>query len=136
MNAGSNRAGTITVTSYNVNEDGSLTVLDKSVPNGQRATCWVAVARGYFFVANAGSATLSGCSINSQGALPLINGSKVAANTDGGPIDLAASNDGEFLYVESGATGTVDMFGVGSDGTLVAIGVVAAAPGLEGIVAI
>jgi len=68
--------------------------------------------------------------------LSLIKGSKVAANTGGGPIDLAASDDGEFLYVESGATGTVDMFRVSSVGKLVAIGVVAAAHGLEGIVAI
>lgn len=54
----------------------------------------------------------------------------------GGPIDLAASSDDQFLYVESGGTGTVDEFRVNSDGALVAIGVVAAAHGLEGIVAI
>jgi 6-phosphogluconolactonase (cycloisomerase 2 family) len=96
----------------------------------------VTAARGYFFVANAGSADLSGYAINSAGALSLINGSKVAASTGGGPIDLAASGDGRYLYVESGGTGTVDEFRVSSDGSLVAIGVIAAAHGLEGIVAI
>lgn len=129
-------AGTSSVTSYNINSDGSLTVVDASVGNHQAATCWVTSARGYFFVANAGSADLSGYAISSAGALSLINGSQVAASTGSGPIDLAASTDGQFLYVESGGTGTVDAFQVTSDGTLVAIGVVAAAHGLEGIVAI
>ncbi len=129
-------AGTSSVTSYNINDKGSLTVVDASVRNGQAATCWVTAARGYFFVANAGSADLSGYAINSAGALSLINGSKVAASTGGGPIDLAASGDGRYLYVESGGTGTVDEFRVSSDGSLVAIGVIAAAHGLEGIVAI
>jgi len=129
-------AGSSSVTSYNINSDGSLTVVDPSVGNHQAATCWVTAARGYFFVANAGSADLSGYAINSAGALSLINGSQVAATTGGGPIDLAASSDGQYLYVESGGTGTVDEFRVNIDGTLGAIGVVAAARGLEGIVAI
>ena len=129
-------AGSSSVTSYNINSDGSLTVVDPSVGNHQAATCWVTAARGYFFVANAGSADLSGYAINSAGALSLINGSQVAATTGGGPIDLAVSSDGQYLYVESGGTGTVDEFRVNIDGTLGAIGVVAAARGLEGIVAI
>jgi 6-phosphogluconolactonase (cycloisomerase 2 family) len=66
--------------------------------------------------ANAGSADFSGYTINSAGRLSLINGSQVAASTGGGPIDLAASNDGQYLYVESGGTGTVDEFRVNSDG--------------------
>jgi 6-phosphogluconolactonase (cycloisomerase 2 family) len=129
-------AGSSSVTSYNVDSDGSLAVVDAGVQNHQAATCWVTVARGFFFVANAGSADLSGYAITSAGTLSLINGSQVAASTGGGPIDMAASGDGRFLYVESGGTGTVDEFHVDSDGTLVAIGVVAAAPGLEGIVAV
>jgi DNA-binding beta-propeller fold protein YncE len=129
-------AGTSSVTSYNISPTGSLAVVDGSVRNHQAATCWVTTARGFFFVANAGSADLSGYAINSAGTLSLINGSQVSASTGGGPIDLAASSDGQYLYVESGATGTVDEFRVNSDGTLVAIGVVAAAHGLEGIVAI
>jgi 6-phosphogluconolactonase (cycloisomerase 2 family) len=128
-------AGSSSLTSYGLNDNGSLTVVDKSVANSQKATCWVTVARGYFFVANAGSANLSGYSINSEGTLSLINGANVAAHTGAGPIDLAASRDGQFLYVESGGTGTVSEFRVNSDGTLSAIGAVPAAAGLEGIVA-
>lgn len=128
-------AASSSVTSYDVNDNGSLTAVDASVRNFQAATCWIATARGYFFVANTGTANLSGYAIDSAGTLSLINGSKVAATTGGGPIDLVASSDGEFLYVESGGTGTVGEFRVNPDGTLVAIGVVAAAHGLEGIAA-
>jgi hypothetical protein len=34
--------------------------VDASVGNHQAATCWVTTARGHFFVADAGSANLSG----------------------------------------------------------------------------
>lgn len=129
-------AGSSSVTSYAIHHSGSLSVVDASVADSQAATCWVAAARGYFFVANAGSADLSGYAIDEAGTLSLIKGAKVAAATGAGPIDLAASSDGRFLYVESGGTGTVNEFRVNSDGTLVAIGTVAAAHGLEGIVAI
>ena len=128
-------AGTSSLTSYKINSDGSLSVIDASVANGQAATCWVTTARGFFFVANAGSANLSGYAINDAGALSLIGGSKVAATTGGGPIDMATSGDGRFLYAESGGTGTINEFRVSSDGALSAIGVVPAVHGLEGIAA-
>jgi 6-phosphogluconolactonase (cycloisomerase 2 family) len=58
----------------------------------------------------------------------------VAATTNPGPIDLAAS--GGFLYAETGAQGTVDEFAVNGDGTLTPIGAVTVLPaGLEGIAA-
>ena len=58
----------------------------------------------------------------------------VAAVTNPGPIDLAAS-DG-FLYAETGINGTVDEFRVGSDGTLAPLGSVDdLPPGIEGIAA-
>ena len=60
--------------------------------------------------------------------------SRVAATTNPGPIDLAAS--GGYLYAETGTNGTVDEFAVNSDGTLTPIGTVAGLPpGLEGIAA-
>ena len=128
-------AGSSSLTSYKINSDGSLTVIDASVPDGQAATCWITTARGFFFVANTGTANLSGYAINDAGALSLIGGSKVAATTGGGPIDMATSDDGRFLYAESGGTGTINEFRVSSDGALSALGVVPAVHGLEGIAA-
>ncbi|MGA7912437.1 MAG: hypothetical protein WCC30_12950 [Candidatus Dormiibacterota bacterium] len=128
-------AGTSSLSSYVINSDRSLSVVDASVANHQAATCWIATARGYYYVANAGSGDLSGYRINSSGQLSLIGGTDVAATTDGGPIDLVASPGGRYLYVESGGTGNVDIFRVTFNGTLMPLGSVAATPGLEGIAA-
>jgi hypothetical protein len=64
----------------------------------------------------------------------------VSAHTDAGPIDLAASGDGRFLYQHAAAAGAIDEFRVGADGSLTLIGTVAGLPvdngsGPEGIAA-
>ncbi|MFJ5310154.1 hypothetical protein [Streptomyces sp. NPDC088350] len=55
--------------------------------------------------------------------------------TDAGTVDAAASSDGRYLCVQTGAKGIVDEFRVGKDGSLTAIGsfVVPGAVGGEGI---
>jgi hypothetical protein len=57
--------------------------------------------------------------------------------TRGGTVDAAASSDGRFLYVQTGAAGGVDAFRVASDGHLVPVGqvTVPGAIGGEGIAA-
>ena len=58
------------------------------------------------------------------------------ATTEPGPIDLAASSDGSFLYGETGLTSTVDEYQVESDGALTKLGTVTGLPpGIEGIAA-
>jgi hypothetical protein len=53
-------------------------------------------------------------------------------------VDAAASPDGNFLYVQTGAKGIVDEFHVNTNGSLTPIGstTVADAAGGEGIVAL
>ena len=48
---------------------------------------------------------------------------------DSGPIDLATSADGKFLYVEAGVAGAIDALRVNPDGTLTNVGTVT---GLDG----
>jgi len=57
--------------------------------------------------------------------------------TDAGTVDAATSSDGRFLYVQAGANGIVDAFGIAADGGLTAIGSVnvPGAVGGEGIAA-
>ena len=59
-------------------------------------------------------------------------------STDAGPIDLAATPDGSFLYVETGGGDIVDGFAVQGNGSLAFIGSSVAPElpghsGLEGI---
>ena len=58
--------------------------------------------------------------------------------TGAGTIDAAASSDGRFLYVQTGAAGAVDAFRIGADGSLTGVGTVTVpgAVGGEGIVAL
>jgi 6-phosphogluconolactonase (cycloisomerase 2 family) len=133
-------AGTSSLTTYALDDGGVLTPLT-SLSDGQTALCWLVEARGFFFVANTGSATISGFS-EANGHLSLVDDTHkaqpapgVVATTSGGTIDLAAAAEGSFLYAESGAHGTVDAYRVRFDGTLRHIDHVGGfgALGLEGI---
>jgi len=64
----------------------------------------------------------------------------VATTTGAGPIDLATSHDGRFLYVQESVAGTVGAYSVGAGGALTRIQTVSGLPafsitGMEGIAA-
>jgi hypothetical protein len=124
-------AGASSVTTYSVGSNGTLSD-PKSQSDGQAALCWIERVGGVYFVSNTASDSLSSFRIGADGQPALI--SAVAATTNPGPIDLASS--GDFLYAETGTTGTVDEFRVGPNGSLTPIGTVTGLPpGLEGIAA-
>jgi hypothetical protein len=130
-------AGGADVSTYGLDSDGSISHVS-TVADGQAAPCWIASVGGYYFVANAGSADIAGYQVGSGGVASLIaaNGG-IAGTTDAGPIDLAGSSNGQFLYVETGGAGAVDEFAVNSDGTLTSLGSITglSGTGIEGIVA-
>jgi 6-phosphogluconolactonase (cycloisomerase 2 family) len=125
-------AGTNAVASFELRSGGTLDNVD-AVATGQAATCWIAGARGFFYVSNAGSGSVSGYQSGAGGGLSLLG----ATSTDPGTVDAAASDGGGYLYVQTGAQGHVDEFTVNPDGSLTGIGsqAVAGAAGGEGIVA-
>jgi 6-phosphogluconolactonase (cycloisomerase 2 family) len=124
-------AGTSSVTTYGVGDDGTLTD-PKSQSDGQAALCWIVRAHDVYFVSNTASNTISSFAVGHDGQPTLLQA--VAATTDAGPIDLATS--GRFLYAEAGLAGAVDEFAIGHDGSLTQIGTVTGLPpGLEGIAA-
>ena len=127
-------AGSSAVSTYRVRGDGRL-MLIASRADGQAALCWIARADGAFYVANAGSGTLSGYRIGASGTPSLIGQTGVVASPGGGPIDLAASRGGEFVYAQLGGTGAVVGYRVNHDGTLTPVGSVAGQVGMEGIAA-
>jgi 6-phosphogluconolactonase (cycloisomerase 2 family) len=126
-------AGVSAVTTYQVNADGTLTD-PKLLGDNQAALCWIQAARGFYYVANTGSDTLSGYRISADGQPTLIGVTGIVATTEPGPIDLTSPPDSQFLYGETGTTGTVDEYRVNVDGTLTKLGVITGLPpGLEGI---
>jgi 6-phosphogluconolactonase (cycloisomerase 2 family) len=125
-------AGPNAVASFTVNADGTLTQLN-SVATGQAATCWITQVGNVLYVSNAGSATVSIYRTGPHGGLQSVG----TASTDPGTVDSAASSDDRYLYVQTGATGTLDEFAINPDGTLTQVGsqLVPNAVGGEGVVA-
>ncbi len=118
---------------FELRESGNIEQLD-AVESGQIATCWVVQARGHFYTSNPGSASLSTFASSFAGqVLTLLSDTP----TNGGTVDATATEDGRFLYVQTGEEGVVDEFAVGSAGALSPIGsvTVPGAIGGEGIVA-
>jgi 6-phosphogluconolactonase (cycloisomerase 2 family) len=129
------QAGNSSVGTYALAGNGTLTNLS-TLPDGQTALCWITGADGFYYVANAGSATLSAYTVSPSGVASLVGTTGVVATTDAGPIDMAASADGSTLYVEAGGAGAVDEFHVNADGSLTSIGsVTGLGAGIEGIAA-
>lgn len=126
-------ASNSSVSTYRVNANGTLTSLG-TVSDGEAALCWIAADKGFFFGDNAGSATVSSFSETAEGA-PVLD-DVTAASAHAGTTDSAVSPDGDFLYVESGGAGTIDVFAVSGTGTLTLIETVYNLPvAAEGIAA-
>jgi 6-phosphogluconolactonase (cycloisomerase 2 family) len=128
-------AGVNAVSTYTLGSNGTLSN-PQSQADGQGALCWIVGANGYFYVANAGSGTISGYTVDASGKPSLIGATGVVGQTEAGAIDMAVAPGGQFLYAESGGAGTVDVFAANSDGTLTKLSVVGGLPaGIEGIAA-
>jgi 6-phosphogluconolactonase (cycloisomerase 2 family) len=120
------------VATFEVDSDGILNAVDEAVTGG-KATCWIVGIGSRFYASNTGSDTLSGYQGNPDGTLAGLGDT----GTDPAPVDAAASSDGGFLYVQTGASGIVDGFAVNPDGSLSPVGSVPVpdSAGGEGIAA-
>jgi 6-phosphogluconolactonase (cycloisomerase 2 family) len=138
--AGGNNASAIS--SYSVLPNLSLSAVSASVPTLGAATCWLAVTpNGHFvYTSNAGSSTISGFSIASNGELTSLAGTILATLPTGSTnLDVTITLDGKFLYSLDSGTGVVSVFGIGEDGLLTPLGEAGnlrAAAGMNGIAAI
>ncbi|MFZ0392201.1 MAG: beta-propeller fold lactonase family protein [Terracidiphilus sp.] len=130
-----------TISSYQVDWNGSLHIVSNALPTDGQATCWDVI--GQFgrsvYTSNAGSSTLSGFNIGRNGELTPIGDAVVGQNPTGSTnIDIAASYDGRYLYTLNAAAGTIGMFSVQDDGSLVSLGQqdgLSASAGVNGIAA-
>jgi 6-phosphogluconolactonase (cycloisomerase 2 family) len=117
---GTGGPGGSTLSSYSISATGVLTAITSALPTGQTAACWIVVAGGHAYVANAGSGTITGVDISVAGALSLREDSGVTASPGPGAIDLAVTPDRGFLYSLAGAPRAIHVYEIGSDGSLTA----------------
>lgn len=106
------------LSSYRVLDSGALEVISASVPNNQRATCWVSVTPDgrYAYTSNAGTGTLSLYRVARDGSLTLIESVPSTPTMDGAPLDSAIDPCGRVLYVLNGAKGSISVFLIECDG--------------------
>jgi 6-phosphogluconolactonase (cycloisomerase 2 family) len=105
--------------SYKVSRDGNLALVSTVGPTGQAAACWTVLVDGTLYAANAGSNSIT--AFGDHRAQLTITAT-VAATTGAGPIDIAASQGGRFVYQLTGGSGQVDEYMRGTDGSLTMIG--------------
>lgn len=121
--AGGGAGGTSAVSTYRVDE-GEAALVSASVPNFQRAACWLVVTRDgrRAFVANAASGDISTYALDRRGHLDLVEGAAGVFPAGGKPLDLALTRGERFLYALDAGNHGIVAFAVGSDGSLSALG--------------
>ncbi|MEZ4677724.1 MAG: beta-propeller fold lactonase family protein [Caldilineaceae bacterium] len=116
--------------SYQVDRQGTLSLVSNSVLTGQTAACWVVVTNDgkYAYTTNAGSSSLSLYEVSNQGELTLLNSRVGETGAGTGPTDATVSRNGRLVYALSPSTQTVIGFAVQSDGMLTVVGTFAGLP--------
>ena len=117
--------GSNAVSSYRLQDGGLLQPVGGPVPNGQAATCWIAMAKGRFaYTTNPGTNSVSAFRVQpGKAELALLDG---VAGTASAPLDLMTSEDGRFLYAVDPVAGGIAAFAVRPNGSLENLGLVPA----------
>jgi len=112
--------------SYQFNQDGTITVISGSIPNGQTDVCWVLITNDgrYVYTANFGSGTISSYSLSPSGSLTLLNGAAASLGAMSQPVDIDLSADGRYFYQLLRGTGAVAAFRIEANGSLTSLGII------------
>jgi 6-phosphogluconolactonase len=129
------------ISSYLVQEGGTLVPVTGSVPTLGTFACWIALTpNGQFaFASNTLGSSISGFAIGGSGTVTALPGTVVATQPTGtNNLDIAVSDDGEFVYTMNTGAGTIGIFAVQPNGSLRVIGFasgLSAQSGFEGLAA-
>jgi 6-phosphogluconolactonase (cycloisomerase 2 family) len=107
-------AASSSASSYTIAGDGTLDVISAAVPDGQAATCWLALTPGgsIAFVSNTGASNFSSYAVGGGGELTLLEQITGALAAGSAPIDMALSKDGKYLYAIDSVNGRVVIYRV------------------------
>ena len=117
------------VSSYQVSNDGSITLADGPVGTGQSAACWVVLTNNgkFIYTTNTASNTLSSYNVNQgSGNINLLQ--SIAATSGMGPIDAALSDNSKYLYVLNSASHSISAYSVANNGSLTTVQTVTGLP--------
>lgn len=111
--------GASKLTSYNISNNGAITLADGPVGAGQSAACWVVITKNekYAFTTNTANDNLSTFHVNtSTGSISVLHA--ISATTGMGPIDAALNNNSKFLYVLNSNSHSIGAYAVAGNGSL------------------
>jgi hypothetical protein len=141
-NQPSSGSDTSSISSYAINSNGSITAISQSLPSYGNGNCWNVITPNgkWVYVDNAGTFTVAGFSISSNGTLSPI-ASTIVSTLPGGVnnLDITTSADGKYLFNLLSGTGAIGVFTINSDGTLNQLGDIGGLPktaGFNGIAAL
>jgi 6-phosphogluconolactonase len=101
------------MSSYNVST-GGISLITGPVANAQTAPCWVVVTKNgkFTYTSNTGTHNISGYYVGQDGSLTLFNDGGNTGSTGAGsnPIDMAVSNDSQYLYSLNAGNQTISIF--------------------------
>jgi 6-phosphogluconolactonase (cycloisomerase 2 family) len=117
-------AGASALSSYDLDAaQEPLELVSGSVRTGQTAACWVVVTGNgrYAYTSNTGSGSISGYRVARNGALSLLTAGGITGNVGAGAgtTDLALARGSGSLLALNPPIGTMQIFAVRSDGSLV-----------------
>jgi 6-phosphogluconolactonase (cycloisomerase 2 family) len=125
-------SGTSALSSYEVNDDGSLWLITGPIGTNHLAACWVVITQNdkFTYTSDTGSGVITGFSLGRDGSLTLLDSQGVSARTGTGstPTDLALSENSRFLFSLNGGVGAIAGWRIESDGALVFTGGVTGIP--------
>lgn len=130
------------ISSYSINSNGTITAISQSLPTLGDGNCWNAISPNgqWVYVDNAGTFTVAGFTIASNGALTPIGGTILSTLPDGANnLDMAISGNGKYLFNLQSGAGVVGVYSINSDGTLNQLGNIEGLPktvGFNGIAAL
>ncbi len=112
--------GASALSSYEVDENGSLVVVTPSLADTQTAACWVVVPENgrFAYTSNTGSGIISSYIVSDGGSLALLNAAAASTGNGSAPTDMALSDNSRFLYVLNSGSGAISGFRVQANGSL------------------
>jgi 6-phosphogluconolactonase len=111
-------AGASTISSYQVNYNGTISLIDGPVSASQSAACWVVLTDDgrYAYSTNTASNNISSFYTSFTGKVNVIK--SIAAVTEAGPIDAIFSDHSKFLYVLNGGSQSISAYSVATNSSL------------------
>lgn len=113
-------ANASTISSFQIEADGSLSLISGAVATNQTAACWVELTDDgtYAYSSNTPSGTLSSFAVGPDGSLTLLES---IAGASGGPGILDTETTGNYLYGIVAGLESVVVFQINGDGSLTAL---------------